>query len=65
MKILVWEVRHDKKISLRQLEELSGVSKTTLNAIGNDKRIPNIVQLEKIAKALGVKISDLYESEYK
>lgn len=65
MKILVWEVRHNKKISLRQLEELSGVSKTTLNAIENEKRIPNIVQLEKIAKALGVRISDLYESEYK
>ena len=65
MKILVWEVRHDKKISLRQLEELSGVSKTTLNAIENGRRTPNIVQLEKIAKALGVRISDLYESEYK
>lgn len=65
MKILVWEVRHDKKISLRQLEELSGVSKTTLNAIENEKRVPNIVQLEKIAKALEVRISDLYESKYK
>lgn len=65
MKILVWEVRHDKKISLRQLEKQSGVSKTTLNAIENEKRVPNIVQLEKIAKALGVRISDLYESEYK
>lgn len=65
MKILTWKARHDKKLTLHQLAELSGISKTTLNEIENERRMPNIIQLEKIAQALGVRISDLYESEYK
>ena len=30
MRILVWEARHDKKLTLKQLSALSGVSKGVL-----------------------------------
>lgn len=65
MQILTWKARADKNVSLRQLEILTGISKSTLNDIENGKRVPTLIQLEKIAIALNVKISDLYESEYK
>lgn len=65
MKILVWEVRHIKGITLKELAALSGISKTTINEIENEKRMPNLAQLEALAKAMNVGISDLFESEYK
>lgn len=65
MKIKVWEVRNWKGISLRQLEKISGISKTTLNNIENGKVSPTILELEKIAIALDVRINDLFDSDYK
>lgn len=65
MQILTWKARTDKNITLRKLESFTGISKSTLNDIENGKRIPTLEQLEKIAIALNVKISDLYESKYK
>lgn len=61
----IWEIRSNKGLSLRQLERMSGISKTTLNDLEDEKRSPTLDQLEKIAIALNVKISDLYDSEYK
>ena len=52
-------------ISLRELEQLCGIGKTTLNNIENDKISPTLFELEKIAIALKIKIEDLYESDYK
>lgn len=65
MKILTWKVRNSKKVTLVELSRLTGISKSTLNNIDNEKVCPTIIQLEAIAKALGVRISDLYESPYK
>ena len=65
MQILTWQARNDKQISLIKLSALCGISKTTLNEIENNKVSPTLNQLEAIAKALQVRISDLYESEYK
>lgn len=65
MKILTWQPRHDQKLTLAELSELTGISKTTLNEIENHNRMPNMLQMEKIAQALGMRISDLYESEFK
>ena len=65
MEILTWQARHDKNITLIKLSGLTGISKSTLNNIENGKVSPTINQLEAIAKALSVKISDLYESQYK
>ena len=65
MEILTWQARNNKKVTLVKLSGLTGISKSTLNNIENGRVSPTIKQLETIAKALGVKISDLYESHYK
>ncbi len=48
-----------------KLAEKSGIGKSTLNNIENGKVSPTLFQLETIAIALDVKITDLFESEYK
>lgn len=65
MQIRLWEARTAKHLTLIQLAELTQLSKSTLNNIENAKTSPTLEQLETIAKALNVRISDLYESEYK
>ena len=65
MQILTWQARNSKNITLVKLSGLTGISKSTLNNIENEWVSPTIKQLEAIAKALGVRISDLYESQYK
>lgn len=65
MKILIWRIRKSKNISLRELSSKTGIGKTTINDLENQKNSPTLLQLESIAKALDCRISDLYESEYK
>ena len=65
MRILLGEIRYDKNLTLIQLAAMSGISKSTLNNIENEKMSPTLKQLEAIARALGVRITDLFESEYK
>ena len=57
MKILTWQARNSKKVT--------GISKSTLNNIENEKVSPTIAELEAIAKALNMKITDLFDSDYK
>ena len=65
MEILTWQARTEKNLTLVQLEELTGISKSTLNTIENGITSPTLRQLEAIATALDVKITDLFDSEYK
>lgn len=65
MEVLTWQARTKKNLTLKQLEVLTGISKTTLNTIENGKTSPTLRQLEAIAIALDVKISDLFDSKYK
>lgn len=65
MEILTWQARTRKNLTLIQLSAMTGLSKTTLNDIENGKVSPTLRELELIAKALGAKMSDLYDSEYK
>lgn len=65
LEVLTWRARTEKDLTLKQLEELTGIGKTTLNNIENGLVWPTLKQLEDIARALGVRISDLYESDYK
>lgn len=65
MKILLWQVRRSRNVTLVELAKKCGVSKSTLNNIENAKTSPSIKQLECIAIALNCKITDLFESEYK
>ena len=65
MRILLWEIRTKQNYTLMQLAKKTGIGKSTLNNIENEKTSPTLFQLEMIAIALNCHISDLYESEYK
>ena len=65
MKILTWQARNNKKVTLVKLSKMTGISKSTLNNIEIEKVSPTIAELEAIAKALGMKITDLFDSDYK
>lgn len=65
IRINTYKAHTDKGISTRGLEKMTGISKSTLNNIDSGKTSPNLRQLEAIAKALDLKITDLFDSEYK
>lgn len=65
MKVKVWQIRKEKGITLKQLEKLSGIGKTTINNIENGATSPTLLQMEKIARAMEVRITDLFDSDYK
>lgn len=65
MKVLTWQARSNKSITLIKLAELTGISKSALNNIENEKVSPTLDELEAIAKALDARITDLFDSEYK
>ena len=63
--IKLWEIRTAKGLKLEAVAAVTGVSKSTLNNIENGKTSPTLANLEKVAKGLGCRICDLYESEFK
>lgn len=65
MKILLNKLMYEKNISFRKLSEVTGIPKSTLYDIARERHSPTLNNLELIAKALDVRISNLYESEYK
>lgn len=60
IKILIYEARTKEGLSLRKLSELTGISKTRLNDIENEKRSPTLEELEKIANVIGIEITNLF-----
>ena len=58
---LLKQIRTQKGISLEKLSRMSGVSSTHLNDIENNKKEAGTTILFKIAKALNMKIEDLYK----
>ena len=65
MKILLSEIMYSKNISVRQLSVRSGISKSTIDNIMNEMYSPTMENMELLAKALKVRITDLFESDYK
>lgn len=62
MELRIWEIRRSKNLSIRELEELSGVSKSTINRLENNKFPPSILSLEKIASALECSVKELFKN---
>lgn len=52
----------DRDLKLRQLQEISGVSKQTLSAVSNGKSC-SFKTAEKLAKALNLDLMELIERE--
>lgn len=56
VKIMLKEIRSKRKITLRQLEALSGISISTLCRIENGQVSPTIFELDRIAIGLDVNL---------
>lgn len=65
MKILIGEILYKRNISYKQLSIMTGIPKSSISDICNGISIPRLDTLETIAKALNVRISDLFESDFK
>ena len=64
-KMKLWNIRSERNITTRELANLSGISKSEINYIENERYSPRLSQLEKLAAALDIGIVDLFDSEYK
>jgi len=54
-------VRKEKGLTIRELSNLSGVNRSTINEIENEITMPRVDTLGKIARALGVSLDELCE----
>jgi len=67
IKLKIKEVRESKNISLRKLEDETGIERERLSDIENEKITADeilFVEMVVIAQSLACRISDLYELEY-
>ena len=64
VEILLKEKRKEKKFTLSQLSAKTGISTTHINDIENNIKEPSISMLVRIAKALDVKVEDLYKVQW-
>lgn len=65
MRILLDKIMYSKNLTVRQVSILTGIPKSTINDIMNHKKMPRMDTMEKLAAGLKLKISDLYDSDYK
>lgn len=59
MKIILDEIMKKRKLSNRQVAYMTGISKTTIDAVRKG-RTPKMTTLQQIAKGLELRIEDLY-----
>lgn len=64
MKILLDKIMYSKSLTVRQTSILTGIPRSTISDIMNGN-IPRMDTMEQLAAGLKVRISDLYESDYK
>lgn len=64
IKILLKEIRKEKNITLRELSEMTGISKTHLNSIERNEKMPSLKIAVIIAKSLSVTVEELYKVEW-
>ncbi len=54
------EIRDARNLSLRELAKSTGISKAQLNRIENGQSDPTLKTMCRIAKALNMKIEDIF-----
>lgn len=58
--VLIKEQRIKSKMSIRDLEAISGVSRNYISELERGLSIPSILVLCKLAKAMGVPVTNLF-----
>ena len=64
VEILLKEKRKERKLTLAQLSERTGISTTHLNDIENNIKEPSISMMVRIGKALNLKVENLYRVKW-
>ena len=64
VEILLKEKRKERNLTLVQLSDRTGISTTHINDIENNIKEPSISLMVRIAKALDLKIEDLYRVKW-
>ena len=55
----------ERKLTVRQVSIMTGIAKSTIEDIINERSSPRLATLEKLAIGLNLKITELFESPYK
>jgi transcriptional regulator with XRE-family HTH domain len=58
--LIIKQIRRDKKLSIRGLSALTGIPRSTLSDLENNKKAPTDQELKLVARALGVKEEQLW-----
>lgn len=64
MKILLGKYMYEHNLTARQVELMTGVSKSTVSRIANGQISPTMDTMEQLAKGLQIPFSSLYESDF-
>lgn len=65
MKILLDKIMNERNLTVNQVSAMTKIPHTSIVDIKNGRSIPRMDTMEKLAAGIGVKITDLFESEYK
>lgn len=65
MKLRIKEVCKEKKVTIISLAASIGIAQPSMSNIANDKVTPSLETLEKIASALNISITELFEQPKK
>ena len=64
VKIIIKDIRKKKNISLSNLARKSGISVSHLSDVENNRKVPSILVMVLVAKALEVPITELYKVKW-
>lgn len=62
--MLLDKIMYERNLTVRQVSYMTGIPKSTISNIRGG-HFPRIDTMEQIAKGLNIKISDLYDSDFK
>lgn len=65
MKLKIREVRKKRNLTQIELAKLTGISKSPISRYEREEIWPDMLEMEWIALALDVKITDLFDSKVK
>ena len=64
IEILLKQIREQKNVTLTKLSEKSGVSTSHISDIEKNFKMPSLIVMVKLAKALDVNITELYKVKW-